>query len=108
MSKYIDIDVLITDLQHDVANDVDILNCTDISKDNKEIVQFDKDCKQNAIDLLLRQPTVNIIYCKECKYAHMTHDGLCKYCDIWKDNDDNYIEVYHDGKHFCSYGQRSK
>jgi hypothetical protein len=51
-------------------------------------------------------PSIDIVRCKECKKAHLTYDGTCKYCDEWKDDDDNYIEVYHDGDHFCSYGER--
>ena len=52
-------------------------------------------------------PTIEIIHCRECKKAHLTADGTCKYCDEWKDDDGNYIEVYHDGDHFCGYGKRS-
>lgn len=48
----------------------------------------------------------NLVHCRECKKAHLTADGTCKYCEEWKDDDGNYIEVYHDGDHFCSYGER--
>lgn len=50
-------------------------------------------------------PSIDIVRCKECKKAHLTYDGDCKYCEEWKDDDGNYIEVYHDGDHFCSYGE---
>ena len=43
-----------------------------------------------------------IIYCKDCKYSHMTIDGLCKYCDIWFPNE----EMYEDGKHFCASAKK--
>ena len=43
-----------------------------------------------------------IIYCKDCKYSHMTIDGLCKYCDIWFPNE----EMYEDGKHFCASAEK--
>ena len=49
---------------------------------------------------------VEVVRCRECKKAHLTADGTCKYCEEWKDDDGNYIEVYHDGDHFCSYGER--
>ena len=43
-----------------------------------------------------------IIYCKDCKYSHMTIDGLCKYCDIWFPNE----EMYEDGNHFCASAEK--
>ena len=51
-------------------------------------------------------PSIDIVRCKECKKAHLTYDGDCKYCDEWKDDDGNYIEVYHDGNFYCGYGVR--
>lgn len=51
-------------------------------------------------------PLIEIIPCKECKNSHMTYDGKCKYCDLEKDDDDNFIECYFDGDHFCSDGER--
>ena len=56
--------------------------------------------------LILDCPLIEIIPCKECKNSHMTYDGKCKYCDWEKDDDDNYIECYFDGDHFCSYAER--
>lgn len=52
-------------------------------------------------------PLIEIIPCKECKNSHMTYDGKCKYCDLERDDDDNFIECYFDGDHFCSYGERA-
>lgn len=49
-------------------------------------------------------PTIDIVRCKECKYAHMTYGGECKYCDIWSLEDSLYL----DGDFFCSYGQRKE
>ena len=43
-----------------------------------------------------------VVHCKDCKYAHMTVDGLCKYCDIWFPDE----EVYASGNHFCADGLR--
>ena len=52
----------------------------------------------------LNAPSIDIVHCFECKYAHITYDGQCKYCDQITDDDGNVIEVYYDGSHFCSYG----
>ena len=43
-----------------------------------------------------------IVRCRECKYAHMTYSGECKYCDQWPLEDPLYL----DGDSFCSYGER--
>lgn len=51
-------------------------------------------------------PIIEIIPCKECKFSHMTYGGQCKYCDLTLDDDDNYIECYFDGDHFCEFGER--
>lgn len=50
-------------------------------------------------------PSIDIVRCKECKYAHMTYGGDCKYCDMWKDDDDGCIELYLDGDFYCGYGE---
>lgn len=51
-------------------------------------------------------PSIDIVRCKECKHAHMTYGGDCKYCDMWKDDDDFCIELYLDGDFYCAYGER--
>jgi len=57
-------------------------------------------------DQIDKAPSIDIVRCGECRYAHMTYDGQCKYCDQITDDDGNVIEVYYDGSHFCSYGER--
>lgn len=57
--RLIDADALIGDLEHDVAIDEDILNYVGTVGAERINTQFDKDCKQNAIDLLLRTPTID-------------------------------------------------
>ena len=54
----IDADALIDDLKHDVAADQDSLDYEELTDSNREMIQFDKDCKQNAIDLLQNAPTI--------------------------------------------------
>lgn len=56
--RLIDADALIDDLKHDVAADQDSLDYEELTDSNREIIQFDKDCKQNAIDLLQNAPTI--------------------------------------------------
>jgi len=60
--RLIDADALIKDLEYDVELDARALDDTDLSLGiNREIVQFDKDCKQNAVDMLKKAPTVDAI-----------------------------------------------
>lgn len=54
--RLIDADALIADLEHDVELDARALDCLD-NESRRDIIQFDKDCKQNAIDLLRKAPT---------------------------------------------------
>ena len=59
-------------------------------------------------DDIFDAPSIDIVRCKECKYAHMTYGGDCKYCDMWKDDDDRYIELYLDGDFYCACGERKE
>lgn len=54
--RLIDVDVLIADLEYDVELDARAIDCLD-NESRRDIIQFDKDCKQNAIDLLRKAPT---------------------------------------------------
>lgn len=47
-----------------------------------------------------------VVLCKDCKYAHKTYDGDCKYCDMFTDDDGNLIERYRSGDWFCADGER--
>ena len=53
-----------------------------------------------AIEALSAQP--EIIRCKDCKFARMTYDGECKYCDIWFPDEKTYM----DGDYFCASAER--
>ena len=64
--------------------------------------------KSVAKRLLIQMPSAQpeIIRCKDCKFAHLTYDGMCKYCDMMKDDDDRYLEMYVDGNFFCGFAER--
>ena len=49
-----------------------------------------------------------IIRCKDCKYAHLTVLGECKYCDAWTDDDGYPMEIYEDGDFFCGNAERKE
>ena len=63
--RAIDADVLIADLKYDVYLDANDLLYEELTDERREIIQFDKDCKQNAIDMLDNAPTIKT---KEIKY----------------------------------------
>lgn len=48
---------------------------------------------------------IEVVRCKDCKYAHKTYDGDCKYCDMFTDDDGNPIERYRSGEWFCADGE---
>ena len=56
------------------------------------------------------EPPTNkeIVRCKDCKHAHLTYDGDCKYCDNITDDDGFPIERYHSGDWFCADGERKE
>ena len=49
-----------------------------------------------------------LVRCKDCKYAHKTYNGDCKYCDMFTDDDWNPIEFYRSGEWFCADGERRR
>ena len=59
--------------------------------------------KGKFIEMINEQPAVDVVEvvrCKDCKYAHMTMDGECKYCDIWFPDEKEYM----DGDYYCASG----
>ena len=64
-------------------------------------INFAKDQIEN-IPVADVQP---VVFCRDCKNAHMTHDGLCKYCDVMIEYgvDDS---LYFPGDYFCADGER--
>ena len=52
-------------------------------------------------------PTVDaemVVRCRDCKYAHMTCSGECKYCDFWQEEGGD--SLYLDGDFYCAAGER--
>ena len=43
-----------------------------------------------------------VVRCRDCKFAHMTYGGECKYCDAWESEESLYL----DGDFFCAFGER--
>ena len=95
--RLIDADALIDDLKHDVAMDQDSLDYEELTDSNRENIQFDKDCKQNAIDLLQHAPTIEpqrkkgfwkgkplagfgTVRCSCCGDAFRENEGKWNYC----------------------------
>ena len=91
MSRYIDADALVIDYYDDYE-----------TKDDEYTYAYVSEYQ------IYTAPSIDIVRCKECKYAHMTYGGDCKYCDMWKDDDDSCIELYLDGDFYCAYGERKE
>lgn len=62
----------------------------------------------DAINAILSEtPIIDfepVVRCKDCKFAHMTYDGECKYCDVWEAEGQMYL----DGDFYCAFGKRRK
>ena len=56
------------------------------------------------------QPTVDavpVVRCKDCKYAYMTDDGYCNWCDIMADLLGlEYDDIHLPGDWFCADGKK--
>ena len=91
--RLIDADALISDLQYDVDLDERALDCTDIVEPTRSTIQFDKDCKSNAIVLLKNMPTVEAIpiewieqYGKENWYDFGTqYNAITEMLKAWRE-----------------------
>ena len=58
--RLIDVDALIENLEYDIELDARALDDADfLIGINRDLAQFDKDCKQNAVDMLKKAPTVD-------------------------------------------------
>lgn len=48
------------------------------------------------------EPERKIIYCKDCKFAHLTIKGRVKYCDVWFPETKTYLGA----DDFCSSAEK--
>ena len=101
----IDADALIKDLEYAIAIDEDILGYVGTEGIERTTTQFDKDCKQNAIDLLIHAPTIDaviVVRCKECKKAN---NEDCSH-SYWDDDWGEWRIDYKGDDWFCADGER--
>ena len=56
--RLIDADKIVKDLRHDVTVDQDMLDYEALTDVVRETTQFDKDCKQNAVEIIESTSTV--------------------------------------------------
>lgn len=47
-----------------------------------------------------------IIRCKDCRFATLTYDGDCKYCQYLEGEFGLTDSVYFDGNDYCSHAER--
>ena len=59
-----------------------------------------------CIDDIPTADVVEVVRCKDCKYAQLTYDGDCKFCLKVTDEDDIPMTVYYDGDHYCGFAER--
>ena len=94
MSRYVDVDILIEDLEYDVKIDQESLDREDLSKINRDLTQTDKDIKQNAIDILKHAPTADVV---PVRHGHWIDTGSGQECSVCGE-----IQYgYDSGRFFC-------
>ena len=70
----------------------------------------DREKTEEAVNMAIKAlrsvlPTGNeteIVYCRDCKYAHITYRGEVKYCDVWFPDESHYMDT----DNFCSFAER--
>ena len=110
--RLIDADALVDDLEYDVDLDARALDNLDLDETRKAIVQFDMDCKKNAIDLLRnastiepkphwipcneRLPEIETVYIVSLDENQLTPNEIRVSCAYWLDRKWQYgvLESY--------------
>ncbi len=78
MARYIKLDALIEDLRYDIELDARMLDDLDFADaKERDLVQLDKDIKQNTISILEQTTTADV---RENVHAHWEGDGQCSNC----------------------------
>lgn len=59
-------------------------------------------------EIIKHMPSVDpVVRCKDCKYAYMTDDGYCNWCDIMADLLGlEYDDIHLPGDWFCADGKK--
>jgi len=73
-------------------------------KPNAVIYDVIKKAIKSQLDMAPAVDAYTVVRCSECKYAHMTYDGECKYCDFWQE--DGGDALYLDKGFYCAAGER--
>ena len=98
-TKYIDAEALIDELDRQMA---DLEADVKADKDNVFLIGLAHISVVSTINDFPAADVVEVVRCKDCKYAYMTTDGECKYCDIWFPDEKEYL----DGDYYCASGER--
>jgi len=92
------------------ALDFEIVHMTaycDGKNEGNPLAQYNKGLEdgKKAIEALpSAQP--DIIRCKDCRFATLTYDGDCKYCQYLEGEFGLTDAVYFDGNDYCSHAER--
>ena len=97
----------------DRPTESDFISKAEVLEIYSELYWFDSDCEvvskaevdkiYERLQSLPSADAVEVVWCKDCKHSHMTHDGRCKYCD---ELDAEGEAWFFEGDFFCAYGER--
>ena len=107
MSYQSPIEIIQTQMQSQIEGDIyKAVMKVGVNVDKNELLkalQYDRDQYQKGYT----DRDSEIVRCKECKYAHMA-GNMCKFCDLYKDDDGFLIELYVGADWFCAGGERRR
>ena len=80
-----------------------------IDADAPEIQNCEGVARETVLGLIAKQPTVDaveVVRCRDCRFSHLTNDGVREYCDYCDYYENGVIAVCFELDHFCSHGKR--
>lgn len=60
---------------------------------------------RDDINAIPAADVVEVVRCKDCRYALRCNDGSVKYCKRWEEQYGVSEQLYHDANNFCSFGE---
>lgn len=60
---------------------------------------------QQALSELNDKQFEKVVRCKDCRFAHLTYDGMCKQCEQIMDDEDNMLTLYLPVGFYCAFGE---
>ena len=70
----------------------------------RAMVEIPNEVRVKVLGAVSRAKAVDIVHCKDCKYASLTYSGEAKYCKKFETDDALYLPP----SFYCAYGERKE